>query len=127
MKKKIALLIFSLMAGSVANAAAPTLEAEAGYKVQLRNIAFDQSDRGGTVTGWISRAPGAFGSIDAHLHIDLIGADRKVLDRVEYGWLGRLPVRPQRSLPIRASLSEGQLRGVELISVKVAAGRMHRK
>lgn len=125
MRKKIALSLICLMAAGAADAGAPTLKAESGYKVNLRNMAFQDSEDGGTVTGWASRALGAFGSIEAHLHVDLIGAHKEILHRMEHGWFGRLPVRPERSERIRVSLSNAQLNGVEAISVKVAPGRMH--
>lgn len=125
MSSKFSLIVIGLITAGPAQAAAPTLKAESGYKVELRGITFHENSNGGTVTGWASRALGAFGPIEAHLHIDLIGADSATLRRVEYGKFERLPVRPKRSQRIRAALSAEQLQGVEMISVKVVAGQAH--
>lgn len=68
-------------------------------------MAFHESERGGSVTGWASRALGAFGPIEAHLHVDLMGKASEVLGRLEHGLNSSLPVRPRRFESIRVPLS----------------------
>lgn len=124
MKQELALLVLATFVGfspaAQARTPLPVVTVD-GSDIELRGVSVARDDRGVYAAGWVRRRVGNYGSVNAHLHVDALGADGQTLQTIEARWIGTLPtsIRSRHASIFRARFEPAI--SASLVSVRVSA------
>ncbi len=96
---------------------------ENGFGLELSGVHSEIDEGVVSTSGWVRRRLGSFGSINAHLHVALLGADGQAIQTIDARWTGTPShrVRNHHIAIFRARAPQPE--GTEVAGVRVTVER----